>query len=771
MKGKLIFVAIIALFALLSVFENILLFGSLSLLILIYLFLSKKFIGRTLLIPVMVYFSFAILGTLTVASQVSLLEGGETNFTLHFIDGINYDGNRLSAIAEVAPVGERIILNYRLRSPQEKAMLQKRIYPGVSCKVTGTLTTPKRAKNPNSFDYQLYLNRKEIFWVLQPNGISPSICSPPQGTLITLLKRIRLKEVAKLEEKLDEDLSAIFAALLFGERNLMNPEMEEAYAKTGTVHLLAISGLHVALLTGMCFALLLRIGMTREKAELTLIMLLPFYAVLTGLAPSVNRAVLMLILVLVARRLKFQITPLDAISIAFLSLALISPNAIYEPGFQLSFGVSFALVLSSAKIINAFHSYLVKLFVVSFVAQLASIPILLSYFYEISLISVVANLLFVPLFSFIILPLVLVTYVTGLFFPFTSDLFLFFVSVFVRFANKISTSLASFDFSSVVIGKPSVFMLLLYLVTYLVFFISWEKGVGKKTFAVFLMPIIPMLFQVALPYLSPYGKVAFIDVGQGDSILIRLPYNRANYLIDTGGTISFHKEEWEQRRDHFETGEDILVPFLKSEGIRKLDKLILTHGDMDHIGGAPAILSELSIDEVLIPISLERSEMERRILEIAETNQARVRIVGAGARWKAGQDLFQIISPLEKLEDKNEGSIVLFASFGGKRWLFTGDIGESGETELIKQFSRMDVDVLKVGHHGSKTSSSEVFLDSIQPETAVISAGEGNRYGHPHAEVVERLANRKVKLYRTDTQGAVIYTFIDKSGTFRTWIP
>ncbi len=771
MKGKLVYVAVIALFALLSVFENILLFGSLSLLIFIYLFLSKKIIGRALLIPVMVYFSFIIMGALTVSSQVSLLEGEETNFTLHFIDGISYDGNRLSATAEVASVGERIILNYRLRSPQEKAMLQKQIYPGVSCKVTGTLTTPNQAKNPNSFDYQLYLNRKEIFWILKPNEISPSICTPPQGNLITLLKRIRQKEVAKLEEKLDEELSAIFAALLFGDRNLMNPEMEEAYAKTGTVHLLAISGLHVALLTGMCFAFLLRVGMTREKAELTLIILLPFYAVLTGLAPSVNRAVLMLMLVLVARRLKFQITPLDAISIAFLFLALISPYTIYEPGFQLSFGVSLALVLSSTKIINTFQSYLVKLFVVSFVAQLASIPILLSYFYEISLISVLTNLLFVPLFSFIILPLVLVTYLAGLFFPFMSDFFLLLVSVFVSFANKISTSLASFEFSSVVIGKPNSFILLLYLLIYLVFFISWEKGKGKRSFAVFLLPIIPVLFQVAFPYLSPYGKVVFIDVGQGDSILIRLPHNRANYLIDTGGTISFHKEEWEQRKDHFETGEDILVPFLKSEGIRKLDKLILTHGDMDHIGGAPAILSELSIDEVLIPISIERSEMERRVLGIAETNQAKNRIVGAGARWKVGQDFFQIISPLEKLEDKNEGSIVLYASFGGKRWLFTGDLGAKGEAELITQFARMDVDVLKIGHHGSKTSSSEIFLDSIQPETAVISVGEGNRYGHPHAEVVERLESHKVKLYRTDTQGAVIYTFKDKSGTFRTWIP
>lgn len=771
MKGKLVYLAMVALLALLSVFEHTLLFGSLSLLFLCYFYLAKKFVGRFLWVPIVVYFSFIGVGAYTVSSQVSFLEGSETNFTLHFVDGINYDGNRLSAMVEVAPSRERILLNYRLRSAQEKAILQNRIFPGVSCTVTGTLAMPNQAKNPNSFDYQFYLKRKEIFWLLQPNEISPSFCTPPQGNLITVLKRVRQKEVHNLEKKMDEELAAIFAALLYGDRNLMNPDMEEAYAKTGTVHLLAISGLHVALLTGMCYAFLLRIGMTREKAELLLIVILPFYAVLTGLAPSVNRAVLMLILVLAAHRLKVQITPLDAISIAFLLLALFSPFAIYEPGFQLSFGVSLALVLSSTSIINRFHSYFIKLIVVSFVAQLASIPILLSYFYEISLISVVANLLFVPLFSFVILPLVFVTYLTELLVPFLSDFPLFLVSIFVSFANELSASLASFPLSSIVIGKPSPFLLLLYLGVYLVFFIRWENVKGKKAFTVFLLPIIPVLFQVFLPYLSPYGKVVFVDVGQGDSILIRLPHNRANYLIDTGGTISFNSEAWEQRRDPFETGEDILVPFLKSEGLRRLDKLILTHGDMDHIGGASALLSELTIGEVLIPISSERTEMEREVLGIAETNQAKVKIVGAGARWKVGQDVFQVISPLEKLEDKNEGSIVLYAYFGGKRWLFTGDLGVGGETELLKQFSKMDVDVLKVGHHGSKTSSSERFLDAIQPEAAVISAGEGNRYGHPHAEVLKSLRNRKVKVYRTDTQGAVIYTFKEESGTFRTWLP
>lgn len=771
-NGKLIYIACMALFALLTVFENRLLFGGLSLLMLVYFNLSKKFSGRSLFIPIVVYAVFFVIGSLAASSQVSTLDGTETNFNLQFIDEIKFDGNRISAIAEIPSSGERMVLNYRLRSPQEKESLKKLFSPGVYCNLAGSLAQPSRARNPNSFDYQVYLQRKGIFWTFEPKAISPSYCTKPKGNLVTLLKRVRHQEVNKLEEKLDKELAAIFAALLFGDRNLMDPEMEEAYSNTGTVHLLAISGLHVALLTGMCFAFLLRVGMTREKAEFILIIILPAYAVLTGLAPSVNRAVLMLMLLLIARRLKLRITPLDAISVAFLLLVLIAPYTVYQPGFQLSFGVSFALVLSAETIINRFQSYLSKLIVVSFVAQLASIPILLSYFYEISLISVAANLIFVPLFSFILLPLVLVTYLSGIFFPFVSELFLPLVEISISFANTMSTSLAVLPLSSVVIGKPNAFMLMLYPTIYLLFFINWEKDRGKKTLSVFLLlPIIPIVFQLLLPYLSPYGKVVFVDVGQGDSILIRLPHNRANYLIDTGGVITFSKEEWEQKKAPFDTGEDILVPFLKSEGIRKLDKLILTHGDMDHIGGAPALLSEVSIEEVLLPISNERTEMERRIREIAKTKQIKIKIVAAGVRWKVAEANFQVISPLEKLEDKNEGSIVLWANFGGKRWIFTGDLGESGEKELVEKFSRMDVDVLKVGHHGSKSSSSEDFLNAIQAEVAIISAGEGNRYGHPHAEVLERLKKHKVFVFRTDKQGAIIYTFTDKIGTFHTWIP
>lgn len=767
--------ALIVVLTLLGVFENPIIFSFVILSLCIYLYYTKKFVLHQWLLLLMMLIVAIGVGVLAYGTQKTQLTGDETSLILSLKDHVKIDGNRLTAIAEVSRNGERIVLNYRIRSPEEKNQLRNAMYPGKVCKVSGELLQPTQSRNPNAFDYQAYLQRRNIFWNYEANGLDLDLCMEVKGNLILQLKRVRQMEINKLEDKLNEGTAAISAALLFGDRNLMQPEIITAYEKTGTVHLLAISGLHVALLAGMCYSLLLRIGITREKVDLILIISLPLYAVLTGLTPSVNRAVSMLLFFIMARKFRLKVSPLDVFSLTFLLLVLTSPFIIYEPGFQLTFSVSLALILSANGIIGRYNSYLVKLTVVSMIAQLASVPIILTFFYEISLISVMANLLFVPLFSLVILPLVLVYYLSSVFFPPLSELFLPPIEFFVTFANQMSAALAGLPNSSVIIGKPGITLVLLQLVFLMVTFVFWEKS-GKvdmpnRVPLFWLLPMIPILLQLVLPYLSPVGKVVFIDVGQGDSVFVQLPFNRANYLIDTGGTIVFPKEEWEERKDPFEVGEDILLPYLKSEGVRKIDKLVLTHGDMDHIGGASSLLSGLKVKEIHLPIAKDRSDLERNMIKKAQSKQTKIIEVGAGSGWKEGDNVFQVVSPFAKLDDKNEGSIVLWARFGGKTWLFTGDIGESSEEELVKRFPDMKADVLKVGHHGSKTSSSEIFLESISTYTAVISAGVKNRYGHPHQEVLDRMKNHRVKVYRTDQQGAVIYIFTAKSGTFSTWIP
>ncbi|MCM3588864.1 DNA internalization-related competence protein ComEC/Rec2 [Mesobacillus maritimus] len=767
---KLAYLAFGALLALLTVFEQNYLFLCLFFVFLFYLYKWKKFKRPLLLIVVLLYGVYLAVGHNAIIRNVTGFRGDENQVPLTFVDQIKIDGNQLTAIASASPRAERVVLKYRIRSAEEKAKLKEWIGPGIACRVAGELTQPPRATNPNAFDYRMYLQRQGIFWIYTVDAINQTDCWQTKLTWIEKIKRFRQAEIGRLEATLSKDSAGIFAALLFGDRSLMDPLVEDAYAKTGTVHLLAISGLHIAMLTGIVYFVLLCIGWTKEKVEYILLTALPIYAILTGLSPSVNRAVLMLLFFLISRKLNLKISPLDILSSAFLLLILITPFIIYQPGFQLSFGVSFALILSSKGIINRFHTYFSKLAAVSFIAQLASLPTLLSYFYEVSPLSIFANLLFVPLFSFVLLPLVIMTYLSGMILPFMYKPLLLVAERLIQVASRMSSSLADLPGATFILGKPNLVILSFYLVVFLVFFVLWENERLKSEVLLWL-PLIPIAIQIVLPTFSPYGKIVFIDVGQGDSILIRLPFNKGNYLIDTGGTLAFEKNPWELRKDSFEVGKDVLVPYLKSEGIRSLDKLILTHGDFDHIGGSLSLLEELKITEILMPVSLGSSAIEQEVVDLAKREKTKVTYVDAGAKWKQGKSKFFVVSPIEKLEDKNEGSIVIWTMLGGKSWLFTGDLGELGEEDILNQYPGLKVDVLKVGHHGSKTSSAVSFLNHLQIETAIISVGEKNRYGHPHEEVLTRLNDLQAEIYRTDQDGAIIFTFRGEVGTFHRFVP
>ena len=261
------------------------------------------------------------------------------------------------------------------------------------------------------------------------------------------------------------------------------------------------------------------------------------------------------------------------------------------------------------------------------------------------------------------------------------------------------------------------------------------------------------------PYLNPNGEVTFIDVGQGDSILIMLPFQQQVILIDTGGKPSFGKEEmWRQRESTFDIGGDVVLPFLKSKGIRELDLLLLTHGDFDHGGGAKEILEGISIKRLLLDQGIEQTEVEANIMQIARTKSVPVSNAKVGQSWSVGKANFTVVQALQTKEE-NDGSIVLHASVGGYSWLLMGDVEAEGEHQLLAGRSLPKIDVVKVGHHGSATSSSSEFIDRVTPDIAIISVGEDNRYGHPDEDVLERYQKHGVSILRTDLNGTIRYTY------------
>ncbi|HEX6922237.1 MAG TPA: DNA internalization-related competence protein ComEC/Rec2, partial [Bacillales bacterium] len=402
-------------------------------------------------------------------------------------------------------------------------------------------------------------------------------------------------------------------------------------------------------------------------------------------------------------------------------------------------------------------------------AQLAAFPILLYRFYSVSLFSLPLNLLFIPFISLFVLPLVAIGFFASLFVPFIGGPLLAVLAFVVRLAHGCLLEIDSWPLGMLVFGKPSLwFVFLLYGVIFYGF-VVWETGGPKKRLAkpVFLF-IAVCLFQWYSPYLSGSGEVTMLDVGQGDSILIELPHRRAVYLIDTGGQIAFDKESWQTQKHTFKVGRDVVLHELKARGIRAIDKLILTHGDEDHTGGAKALLGNIRIGQILFGKGPVSETTAKQLLAHARLLGIPIVRVEEGMAWRAGKTTFSVLNPAEA-GDENNRSIVIAARLGGLKWLFVGDLEEEGEQRLIQDYRNLDIDVLKVGHHGSKTSTTKAFLAETTPRAALISVGENNMYGHPSPVVIQRLKAFGVKVLRTDQNGAIRFEYDGEERTF-TWV-
>jgi competence protein ComEC len=774
MNGKYIYFALTALLGVLSSLSLFLPFFLLTCLYIYVLSKYKKYTNPHMAIVFMVYLIFLVIGQQAEKVNKTIIPESTTAFLLEYTEDKKIDGDLLQVVATEKSFHEKLLIRYKISSEQEKETLKKNDFFRYLCHVTGELSKPSMAKNPNGFDYRNYLATKQIYWIVEIENNPLHTCSPRKLSPLVMIKQIRSTGINYLENHFPREIASLSAALIFGDRNLISPDLLADYQKTGIIHLLAISGLHVSLLVGMVFYIGIRSGFTRQFMINFLLLLLPIYVVLTGAAPSVIRAVLMILLVLLTQKWKgkIKLLPIDAISLALIVYLLVSPMVIFDIGFKLSFTVSLAIVLSAPYILKRYQKNLTRMITTSVIAQLAALPLLLYHYFEISLISIVANLLYIPLFSFVFLP--------GLYLLFFAQLLLgkmpvfvtqFFITI-IHFSNNLIAYLATIPFAHFVPGRPNWFFLIMYVVIVLIIFFIWEGSHLKKKSLLISITCFLFTIQVSWNFLNPFGEVTMIDVGQGDSILIHLPFGKGNYLIDTGGTVGFNEEQWRKRSKPYEVGRDVVVPYLKGKGITKIDKLILTHGDMDHIGGAYSIIQELQVKQVLMPSVVEPSETEVQLVEEAKKRGIMVNKVSTGDKWESGDALFYVLSPEKNFKgERNRGSIALFAKIGGVTWFLAGDLDQEGEEKVIKEFPHLSIDVLKAGHHGSKTSSSENFINQVKPSVALISVGEKNRFGHPHQEVLEKLRKANSTIYRTDKQGAITYQFYQGKGTFSSYLP
>src|SRR5699024_5781631 len=428
----------------------------------------------------------------------------------------------------------------------------------------------------------------------------------------------------------------------------------------------------------------------KEKAQWTMLLFLPIYALVAGGEPSVWRASMMVFLFIILSKWKLSISVSDVISIVFLLLILFDPMIIYHIGFQFSFIVTFGLILSGKWLMQT-SSLFLQMLNISFVSQMVIIPLEFIYFSMVQPISIILNVIIVPYFSLFVIPgmflMVLLSPLPVL--PLLFDkLFHFTQSIFLLFIERID-NVVNYPF---MMGSFPIILSILFYVTFLLFMISVMRYTLKNVFKYGVLLTIIITIVVLRPYFSPYGSVTMFDVGQGDAIIIEYPYRKSVVMIDAGATFSFYEQRVSDK-----VFKQILKPYLESKGIRKIDAIFISHEDLDHMGSVDFLVSEFDVSEIVISHFYELPKEIERQWKADGTNVKRVK---QNENIIIEDNIFHVLSPGKDNGTDNENSMVLTTNIGGKSWLFTGDIGVETEKKIMKKYPGLLVDVLKVGHHG-----------------------------------------------------------------------
>ena len=649
--------------------------------------------------------------------------------------------------------GEKLYVTYEIKSEQEKQLLEAQQLAGTNFFVVGEQVSPSIPAHRYGFSMAQYLQSKNARGIIEIHQLT---FMDKENSLLQPLYEQRFQLKRHIEETFPPSLVAEAQALLIGLQHNVDDDLNRAYQRLGITHLFAISGLHVALVSFLFFQLLLRLGIRRELATILLLAILPMYAIVAGGAPSIWRAVSVVEFIMLARYFRWNIPMDDALSLSFIFFVLLEPGVIFQVGFQLSYLATYSLVYSS-RILARYSNFLVQSFFITFVCQILVYPLLLFHFFEISLSSLIANIFLVPLFSFVILPINLIVLIfTFLPLPFDSFIFLLY--------EPLRTTLTNFIFliQQPIIqmwnpGKPSIFWLIFLYSSVFITFYLLDKQATVKAMVLLVLPALVFHFQ---SYWHNDLKIAFVNVGQGDCIVIELPYRKSVIVIDAGGLLRFDQEKWKERQTPYEVGRQIVVPYLKGRGIQSIDTFVLSHADADHVEGAEEVLREVLVKEVHVtPGSISKPVMNDFLKELKHTNTKLIEKM-AGDYWNVGTTTFEYLWPADIEYEGNNDSLVILVTYNQYKALFTGDLEKEGEQQLIQLYTEKlrNIDLLKAGHHGSKTSSIEEFVALTNPKFAVFMAGENNRYNHPHIDVVNRFESYNIPHATTGMEGTIEVT-------------
>lgn len=697
-------------------------------------------------------FTLLSLHVITSEKSEKFIEENEISGELTVLpDQFNVDGDRLQIKGYFHTGKEKqrkIIAFYQFTSEQEKKHWQMKNQM-LKIQLSGNFETPSGQMNLNGFDYQKFLREQRIFQLLSINKIeSISEKKPKIYEFFSWLSILRKKAIDYTQKTFLSDTALYINTLIFGSKSNEFSQKADVLADLGILHLFSLSGMHVTFFIGWFRYFFLRIGVTIERLFGVQLLFCLVYAGMTGFSISVVRALVQSTISLSNRQFKWYLSALDCWSVSLIIVLLFNPYLLFTTAGQFSYGLSFFILYVHPIMKNIKNKYL-RQYCFSLMLNIMTLPIIGLSFFEWHLTSSFFTFLLLPIFERLILPILSISLLSSFFIkvPFLIEGLEYYFSI----QQKLFVWLSQNSTLRIVTGvfKPSLFVVTCILLFSLLHFLSSKS---KKSYLVGSLLLLIMFNK----YFSVKGTVAFIDVGQGDSIFLQAPFHKENILIDTGGKIAFEKEAWKMRSKQKANADYSVIPFLKSSGVKYLDKVLISHGDVDHCGDLLEINKKIPIRALYYPKGTENKTVFKQILN--QLKKSGTKCYPILATTTLSQELkIQMLMPQSAGLGENKDSMVLYAKIAEKRFLFTGDLEKEGERQLVNYFPALDVDVLKVGHHGSKTSTDPLFIQKILPRDSIISCGRDNRFKHPHDETLVTLEQENVTIYRTDQQGMIYY--------------
>lgn len=610
--------------------------------------------------------------------------------------------------------------------------------------VNASFEKPTEMRNRGGFNYAKYLYSQNIYGILEIESEEDIFLKElPEFNIVNEIRESIINFFERIFPKNDV---GIMVGMIIGDTSYITEETKNDFKNAGITHLLAVSGsniTYIIIFTKFLFNSL--IG--RKNSNYIVIIFLIIFMLVAGSSPSVVRATIMGIIIIIAEIISRKPNIYASLSTSALIILIYNPLSIFDMGFLLSFGGTIGIVLFYEKIkawiINKFSIknnvlvYIVETLSVTLSAQIVLTPIMCYAFNTISFVSILVNVLIVPI-SGILTILGFVTYIIGIIcFP-VAKFFGYSIFIIIRIITIIANMFSKIPFSNILVITPKIYWIIIYYL--IIYRIIFKVRNRLMNFSLYILIVICIFIE-----LLPHNclEINFIDVGQGDCTYIETRSGET-ILIDGGGS----------ENSDYDVGESILLPYILDRQKMKIDLMIISHMHEDHIEGLITIIEKIKVERIILG-RCNNNDLYRKFLDISAKKGIKIETVYAGETIYMDDVKIEVLYPekYERIdENENNNSLILKLIYENVSVLFTGDIEKEGEEKIS---GNINADILKVAHHGSKTSSTENFISRVKPQICLIGVGDDNKFGHPNHEVIERLKNNNCIIYRTDENGEI----------------